>query len=256
MEFLLRGIYKHPPDIKPHKSSSVASNIRRDTRYRPVLQDIAWIHSLISSQRQSLGANEVSAASRATRGMSTTFFNFPSELRNRVYELCLLPHESINPWISHTEKPTTGLLRVNKAVHREASSLFYAESRFDFITANSEDIDSFLQTIGRSNAGNIRHVYVSFPKLLLPQVDDVTLEESSNAIFVNIQSGCPNLRTLTTCLNSTNAMEQRLDALDNPKTASDALTLVDTCFRAILSLQEIFVEVYEKDDANDHIRRE
>ena len=48
---------------------------------------------------------------------------------------------------------------------------------------------------------------------------DVTLGEGSNGILAKIQSGCNNLRTLTTSLYRTNAIALRLDALDNPKIA-------------------------------------
>ena len=49
-------------------------------------------------------------------------------------------------------------------------------------------------------------------------------------------------------------MELSLDALENPKVAGEALALVDTHFRAISSLQEIIVEVYE-DGPGEHTRR-
>lgn len=49
-------------------------------------------------------------------------------------------------------------------------------------------------------------------------------------------------------------MEFWLDALDKLKIVTEALKLVDTHFRAISSLQEIIVEVYE-DGPSDHIRR-
>ena len=55
-------------------------------------------------------------------------------------------------------------------------------------------------------------------------------------------------------LYSTNAMELRLNALDNPKVVTEALRLVNTHFRAISFLHEIIVEVYE-DGPSDHIRR-
>ena len=51
-------------------------------------------------------------------------------------------------------------------------------------------------------------------------------------------------------------MRRGLDALDNPKPVAEALLLVDTRFRAILSLQEIIVEVYKDRGLSDHIRRE
>jgi hypothetical protein len=40
-------------------------------------------------------------------------------------------------------------------------------------------------------------------------------------------------------------MALKLDALDYPKIITEALKLVNTRFRAISSLQEIVVEVYE-----------
>ena len=59
---------------------------------------------------------------------------------------------------------------------------------------------------------------------------------------------------LTTSLYSTNAMELKLDALDNPKIVTEALQLVNTRFRAISSLQEIIVKVY-KEGPRGYIRR-
>jgi len=188
--------------------------------------------------------------------MSTNFLKLPSELRNRIYELCLLHEEPINPWIDYNQRHelTPGLLRANKTIHREASSLLYAQNRFDFTMATPEDVASFLRTIGNNNADCIRHICVDFPSLCDLEPGNVTLEEGSDSILENIQSGCANLRTLTTSLSSTHAMELRLDALDNHKIVTEALTLVNTRFRAVSSLQDIIVEVYE-DGPSDYIRR-
>lgn len=49
-------------------------------------------------------------------------------------------------------------------------------------------------------------------------------------------------------------MEARLDNLDHSRIVTEALKLVDTSFRAISSLQEITVEVYE-DGPSDYIRK-
>ena len=149
---------------------------------------------------------------------------------------------------------TSGLLRANKAVHREASSLLYSQNRFDFTIVTSDHLALFLGQIGRNNAAYIRHICVDFPKFLSLDPGDITLEDDSVGIIANIQSYCPNLSTLRTSLYSTDAMELRLDALDNPKIVTEALKLVNTRFRAISSLQEIIVEVY--DGPSDHIRRE
>ncbi|KAF2472696.1 uncharacterized protein BDR25DRAFT_283222 [Lindgomyces ingoldianus] len=188
--------------------------------------------------------------------MSPNFCSFPSELRNKIYELLLLHQEPIDPWVGYNrQKLTPGLFRANKIVHREASSLFYTQNRFNFTMHTPENVASFLEQIGRNNADYIRHICIDFPNFLYLDPGNVTLEDNSVRILAKIRTECAKLTTLTTSLYSTNAMELRLDALDHPKIVGEALKLVDTLFRAISSVQEIIVEVYE-DSPNDHIRRE
>ncbi|KAK1764239.1 hypothetical protein QBC33DRAFT_457687 [Phialemonium atrogriseum] len=187
----------------------------------------------------------------------TGFLSLPSELRNEIYELILLCQEPIDPCDEYNRRQqqlTLGLLRTNKAVHDEASSLFYSRNRFDFTNATPEEVSLFIEKIGSSNAGCIRHILIEFPQFLHLGSDDVTLVEDSASILAIIQSGCANLSTLTTSIDSTSAMESRLDGLDNYKVATEVLNLVDARFKAISSLQHIILEVYE-DGPSDHIRR-
>jgi hypothetical protein len=190
-----------------------------------------------------------------TTNTTTNFLSLPSELRNRIYGLALLHHEPLNPWIDYNRRRelTPTLLRANSAVYREASSLFYAQNRFDFTMSTSEDIASFLKQIGSNNAAYIRHICVDFPRFRCLDLGKVALEEDSFAILANIHSDCTNLITLTTSLNSTNAMELELNGLDNSNIVTEALNLVNACFRAISSIQEIIVQVYE-DGPSDHTR--
>ncbi|KAH8698224.1 hypothetical protein GQ44DRAFT_779141 [Phaeosphaeriaceae sp. PMI808] len=189
--------------------------------------------------------------------MPTNFFSLPSELRNTVYEFLLLQKEPIDPWGNHNrpQELTLGLFRASKTVYRESSSLFYAQNRFDFTRCFFENIASFLEQIGHENAQHIRHIYLDFPNFLCLDPDEVTLEGNDVRILAKIQNDCTNLSTLTTSLYSTNAMELRLNALDNFKVADQALKLVNDRFKAISSLREIIVEVYE-DGPSDHIRSE
>ncbi|TVY28417.1 hypothetical protein LHYA1_G002829 [Lachnellula hyalina] len=183
----------------------------------------------------------------------TNFRDLPSELRNRIYQLCLLEQEPIDPYShwSPREGLTPGLLRVNKTVHREASPLFYAHNRFDFTLATPEQVASFLGTIGSNNANYIQHIHVDFPIFRDLESGNITLEEGSMGVFANIQNICTNLSTLTTHVYSTNDTVMKLDALDDPKIATEALTLVNTRFRAILSLRDINVEVYKYGPSED-----
>lgn len=187
--------------------------------------------------------------------MSTNFLSLPSELRNKIYEQVLVDQESINPWTRpYPFRPLTPeLLRANKTVHREASSLLYAQNRFN-LTAHDSELVAFLDQIDRNNANHIRHICIEFPKFRYLDRHDVTLEDDSVRILAKIQSDCTNLSTLTTTLFSTDVMTLKLDALDSPNIVVEALALVNAHFRAISSLQEIVVEMYEERPST-HIRR-
>ncbi|KAF2252374.1 hypothetical protein BU26DRAFT_517013 [Trematosphaeria pertusa] len=193
--------------------------------------------------------------------MPTNFLSLPSEVRNDIYEQLLVLQTPVacptHPWLGRSQVRvlTPGLLLANKAVHSEASSLLYAQNRFDFTLCTPEHVASFLEQIGRNNADYIRHIRIDFPDFGYLEPNDVTFEDDSLRILAKIQSDCANLSTLTTSLSSTYAMELRLDALDNFRVVGEALKLVNTRFRAISSLQEIIVEVYE-DGPSDHMRRE
>ncbi|KAI4199390.1 MAG: hypothetical protein LQ348_001890 [Seirophora lacunosa] len=189
--------------------------------------------------------------------MSSNFFGLPREIRDQIYELVLLHQEPIDPWVDYNrpQKLNPELLRANMTVHREAGSTFYGQNRFDFTMGTPEDVASFLGQTGRNNANYIRHIHIDFSKFHHLDAGNVTLEDASVGILANIQSSCTNLSTLTTSRYSTFAMELRLDALDSPEVATEALKLADTHFRAFPSLHEIIVEVYE-DGPSDHIRRE
>ena len=131
--------------------------------------------------------------------MLVNFLDLPGELRNRIYELCLLHKEPLALWtgFNHRHELSPGLLRANKTLHHETRSLFYAQNRFDFTIATPKRTASFLQTIGRKNAGYIQHVCVEFPNFYHQEPSDVTLSDDSISIFASIQSSCVNLSTLT-----------------------------------------------------------
>jgi len=118
----------------------------------------------------------------------------------------------------------------------------------------SEHVASFLDQIGRHNASHIRLICIDFPDFRDLSQPNIALGDDSVRILAKIQSDCTNLSTLTTSLASTNAMEVKLDALGSPQIAGETLALVDARFRAISSLEEVVVEVYEDGPSVD-IRR-
>lgn len=190
--------------------------------------------------------------------MPTNFLSLPSEIRNDIYKHLLVLEDPIecprNSWLQHSEVRalTTGLLLTNKTVHHEASSFFYAQNRFSFFWCTLEHVESFFEQIGRTNTNWIRHIYIEFPEFKCLDQLNVSLEEDSVQILEKIRDECSQLSTIKTSVMS---IEYRLDALDCPKAATKAITLVDTHFRAIPSLEEIIVEVYE-DSRSGYARNE
>ncbi|KAK2022627.1 hypothetical protein LX32DRAFT_698534 [Colletotrichum zoysiae] len=193
---------------------------------------------------------------QTTVDTSVSFLSLAAELRNRVYEVVLLQQDLIDPWfyVNQEQMPITSLLRANKTIYREASSVFYGQNRFDFTEATPEGVASFLKQVGSTNTGYIRYLSIEFPRFLYLDPGDVTITDDSISILENISRHCVNLSTLTTSLHSTNSMEIRLDNLENLKVATEALALVNVHFKAILSVTEVILEVFEE-GPSQHIRR-
>ncbi|KAF5643416.1 Benzoylformate decarboxylase [Fusarium tjaetaba] len=211
------------------------------------------------SEFQSALAGAVESLDRGVSAPMTTsgpvsFFGLSGELRNAIYKIILLQSEPVDPWLRCGLQVLTGLFRVSKTVHHEASLLFYSQNCFDFAGRDPETIASFLRQIGTRNASSIRHIIIDFPEFIHLDPGDITIDEESVEILGNILSSCTSLSTLRTSLHSTWNMEVRLDNLDHDSIATEALHLVNTHFRAIPSLPEIILEVYE-DGTRDSLRR-
>lgn len=108
--------------------------------------------------------------------------DLPSEVRNQVYRDILVldqpielapkstgkhnsrAHDVHMKRFKHVIMPRLHLLSTNRAVHAEATSVFYGENEFRF--SNIEGwyiLSSFLKTIGPDNAGLIRSIAVHVP---------------------------------------------------------------------------------------------
>ena len=142
---------------------------------------------------------------------------------------------------------------MNRAVHGEASSIFYAQNRFDFSTGITKDITRFLEQIGSNNAAYIRHICIEFPRFSCLALGGITLEEDCIGVLADISSNCTNLSTLTTSLCSTDAIELDPDDPGNPLIADEALRLVHAEFKTISTVADIIVKVYE-DRPSDHVK--
>jgi len=193
--------------------------------------------------------------------MPTNFFNFPGEIRNKIYEEALMLSE---PIILVAMQPCSGIyglalprnslefgllrlcpaiLLANKRAHREASPLLYSRNRFRL---DKGFLKLFLDDIGPQNASFLRHICIAFPAFDDYHLGSITLKEDSIRTLERIRDNCTNLATLETSLGfpTIDAMES-IDALDSPRAAA-TLALVDTRFKAISSLKEVIVNIYNK----------
>jgi hypothetical protein len=208
--------------------------------------------------------------------MPINFFSLPGETRNKIYEELLVLSEPIILEIasdhshdlykvlpagnSHTPgRFCLALLLANKRVHSEASQLLYSRNRFRLQDPVSmagykiqvEILTSFLDHIGRQNASFLRHICIAFPAFDGHFFESVTLEEDSIRTLELIRDNCTNIATLETSLQTTTRVELALDVLDNPRAVAKVLALVDARFKAISSLKEVIVNVYDEPPIND-----
>jgi hypothetical protein len=111
-----------------------------------------------------------------------------------------------------------------------------------------------MHALSRRKASFLRYIYIPFPGLDDCHFGSVTLQEDSIHMLEMIRDYFTNIATLETLLYTSAEMESRLDAADSPRAADEALTLVDVRFKAIPSLKEVIVNLYDK-TPSDYLRK-
>ncbi|RYP78044.1 hypothetical protein DL769_003261 [Monosporascus sp. CRB-8-3] len=209
--------------------------------------------------------------------MGWSLFNLPPEIRNQIYdELLVVSHPlylSPTPlwdtravclygWQDPTCTPGLRLwpaiLRVSRAVHREAAWRLYAANCFSLQRTNpyfdivfpfdvGDFFASFLGVIGPRNAGHLRRVRIPFPRLGSPSPPRGTgeaergffLEDQSRLLLETFAARCPELRVL-----EVSAAMGCFPGGGSPDAASEALSVVGAQVDAIKSLRSVIIEFY------------
>nr|POF17933.1 hypothetical protein CFP56_13344 [Quercus suber] len=171
-----------------------------------------------------------------------------------IYERALLHAKPVNPWRlgNGPRRLSLQLLRVNKTVHSEASSIFYGRNCFDLTNRHSGSIVSFLERIRPQGASQIEHVRV---RLMVFLVDMEGHDGYLLDIFNKLQSCCPNLRTLT---GLPHYLTDLFDCNDPPfrrDIVRHKLALVRTKINLFMRLEEVVVEI-SRASVRDTIKRE
>jgi hypothetical protein len=183
--------------------------------------------------------------------MPASFLSLPPELRNEIYNYLFVCGDPINPW-SRGNELAPNLLSTNTTILCEARSLLYGNNCFDLTSLGPKTIPDFLDAIGLVNASHLECIRIGFPEFCDLE-DEVILEYGSLRTLKKIQAYCTNLKSISTTASTTYFMEIQLNSVDSPTIYGRALALVADHFRAITSLQEIVMEVYD-DDLNSYIR--
>lgn len=191
------------------------------------------------------------------------FLDLPRELRDLIYQFCLIGKEPVDPWRDwYYQVPSYGLaislLRVSKAVYREASPVLYSQNIFEFDKRPPDMVDRFLDRIGSINAYQIRHIKVDFPDVYGSLCGHLRLGQGLDCVLWDTRHRCPHVHTVTV----SNWYVSGLVILCWPppdrylEFATAVLTWVDSLFRSLPSLRQIVVEPRGYLDPNHHVRQE
>lgn len=181
--------------------------------------------------------------------MPASFLSLPAELRNEIYKYLLVSGDPIVPWRKRCDL-ASNLLSTNTMILHEASSLLYGNNCFDLSSSTSIHTCDFLATIGLVNASHLNRIRIRFPEFGDLE-EEVSLDKKSLLALTKIQAYCTNIKSITVTAPTTYLMGIEL-SVDNPSICDRALALVADHFRAITSLLELVMEVYD-DGLNSYI---
>jgi hypothetical protein len=152
------------------------------------------------------------------------------------------------------------ILRVSRMMHLEASPLLYSNNRFQFpevftstpSAPTSAHIGPFLHQIG-SRASLIHYICIPFFTFHYPQPARAILHEAHVRNLQLIRDTCTSIQTLELLIPP----ERYNYALSHSPIATEALDLLNTRLKSILSLKEIIVhfQVYPEGDASNDLMK-
>jgi hypothetical protein len=177
--------------------------------------------------------------------MTISFLSLPGEVRNKIYVYLLVIDEPIEPHVHwYLElKHRIKILRTNKTIHRETSSLFYSQNHFDISQCSPVCIMQFLNSIGHTNASYIQDLRVYFP-IIHEDKGNITIDRDFVAILEKLQGICTGVKILRTALDSS---RYEYSQFEGSVILDKMLGLVTPRFRAMASLQQIVGTVFEED---------
>ncbi|KAK7916902.1 hypothetical protein PG985_010510 [Apiospora marii] len=193
------------------------------------------------------------------------FPDLPRELRDLIYQFCLVHKKPVDTcrYLQYTRPPIYGLapniLRVSKAVHREASPVLYSQNIFDLSKRSCDTVSRFLYRIGSNNADQIRHIKIAFPHVCGGPHVQFRLDQGFVDVLRITQGLCHRAHTVTIShwyLSSLVITSSLLPSDRTREVATAAMTWIDSQLRSLPSLRQIVVQPGDWLNPDDHIRQE
>ena len=114
-------LLKHKEYMEAHETTSL--------RHTTIMDEC---HRYISSLEPYLPSFDPVLWSKLTSPQVFPFLDLPGEIRNAIYGMSLISKTRFTLGLFRFQPSMTSLLRVNKQIYREASSVFYHENTFRF----------------------------------------------------------------------------------------------------------------------------
>lgn len=171
-----------------------------------------------------------------------SFLDLPGEIRNMIYKQLLTLEDPIN--FLQESRLETAILYTNRTIHRESSSLLYAQNCFDFVCMTYKLVSQFLGQIGPGNAGYIHHIRIHLP-VLRNFESTLALDDDSVCMLAKLQSDCINLRTITMGPANWYDLMLKWISYTSPEIVTRTLLVTITRLREFTNVERIIGEVYD-----------
>nr|POF17937.1 hypothetical protein CFP56_13348 [Quercus suber] len=188
--------------------------------------------------------------------MTIGFLDLPCEVRNIIYELVLLRQEPIDcwiPWHRAQRQLGTQLLAVSKTVHREATPIYFGRNCFELREQISGIFRSVLWQVDRPCANQVQHARINFKVF---HSEDHCSEFVLTDVLDGLQSRCPDLRTLTVRIYSTDNNRWWKDGSKGPRLFHEKLQILHAAISRFTELEKVIVVIPEDMFWSHHLRPE
>ncbi|RSL63223.1 hypothetical protein CEP54_005294 [Fusarium duplospermum] len=198
----------------------------------------------------------------ASKPIAIGFLDLPGTIRKEIYKHVLAVEHPVylfqdfgsrvETFAPDKPKRWIALLHTNRQISSEAKEVIYANNNFHLMDNPQKHgalLQSFLDSIGSSNASFLSRLCISFPvaEKARGQPHAATIRQDSVDNLSLIQEHCTSLKTLEMqlCRENSGLLAGALE--EDVQLVREALLRIDAQLKAISSVEKIAVRLYIKD---------